>query len=100
MRSFFSAIWLLLSLKCEHSSQFISEGLDGDLTKVEQWAVRLHYLTCTSCRRFRNSMEFLRTAASQMATTSEDELVTLGSEFQLSPKARLRIEQAMGSDQA
>ncbi len=81
----------MLSLKCEHSSRFISEGLDDDLGKVERWAVRLHFMTCHSCRRFRQSMEFLRGAAKHTGQLADDQLESLSPDFQLSKDARSRI---------
>ena len=91
MRSFFAAVWLLLSLKCEKSSRFISEGLDGDLSKVEAWSVKLHFITCKSCRRFRESMDFLRMAARKSGQITEDQLDSLSPDFQLTTDARDRI---------
>ena len=99
MRSFFAAVWLLLSLKCEHSSRFISEGLDEDLTKVEQWAVRLHFITCRSCRRFRESMEMLQKVAKQTGQATEDQLSSLSRDFQLSAEAKARISTAISAEE-
>ena len=99
MRSFFAAVWLLLSLKCDHSSRFISEGMDNDLSKVEQWAVRLHFLTCRSCRRFRKSMEMLQQLARQTGEATDEQLQNLSRDFHLSAEARDRIAAVISAEE-
>lgn len=62
MKQFFSAAKLILTLRCEQSTHIVSESLDRDLSAVERWAVRLHYISCWSCRRFGKQIRHLREA--------------------------------------
>ncbi len=56
----FSAMKLILTLRCEQSTQIVSDSLDRDLSFAERWAVRLHYIGCWSCRRFGRQIRQLR----------------------------------------
>lgn len=64
---------------------------------MEAWSVRLHFLTCSSCRRFRESMLFLRQAAKQSGQIAEDKLDSLSPDFQLTDAARDRISSSLSS---
>lgn len=88
MKKIFSAAKLILTLRCEQSTHIVSESLDRDLSAVEQWAVRLHYIGCWSCRRFGKQMRQLREALRlHPERTSED--------ASLSPEAMQRIRDAI-----
>ena len=67
MKKLLSAAKLMLTLKCEQSTRIVSESLDRKLSPVERWAVRLHYVSCWSCRRFGKQ---LRMMARRIATPS------------------------------
>lgn len=58
--SFIRSMKLILSLKCREASALIAEGADRELTSAERWALRLHLAYCSSCRRFRQQLAFLR----------------------------------------
>lgn len=85
---FFSAIKLILTLKCEHSTHIVSESLDRDLSFAERWAVRLHYIGCWSCRRFGKQIRQLREMIRQHPDRPQE---TAG----LSADAMRRIEEAI-----
>lgn len=88
MKRLLSALKLLLTLKCEQSTRIISQSLDQELSSVERWAVRLHYLSCYSCRRFGVQIHQLKTALRMCPEkTSED--------LRLPPEAVQRIEDAI-----
>ena len=70
--SFWKAFKLLLTLHCEESSRLLSEGFERDLSLVEWWAVRLHFLSCKACRRFHRQLSFLQEAARQHQEKSRD----------------------------
>ena len=91
MKKFFAAAKLILTLKCEQSSRIVSDSMDRDLTSVERWAVRLHYIGCWSCRRFGRQMRQLREAFQSypQRTTDSDTL---------SDEALERIRQAIQRD--
>ena len=73
MKEFLSAAKLILTLKCEKSSQLVSDSLDRDLSAVERWAVRLHYIACWSCRRFGKQVRQIREAFEQYPQRTTDE---------------------------
>ena len=87
-----SAIKMLLALKCEESTRLVSEALDRDLPAVERWAVRLHAVSCRSCRPFRRQVIFMRETLQQRFA-----LESAGSDdaFRLSDEARTRIAQVI-----
>lgn len=88
MKGVLSALRLILTLHCQESTRLISDGLDRRLTFAERWAVRLHYLSCWSCRRFRRQLELLRAAARGQGGAGE-------STPALSPETRAKILDAL-----
>ena len=88
MKNWLAALNLILTLKCEHSTRIVSESLDRDLSAVERWAVRLHYISCSSCRRFGEQVRQLRESFRLHSDQVSDQQ-------QLSPDALRRIEDAI-----
>lgn len=86
-RGFWKSIWYVVSLTCDESSRLLSDAMDRDLTSVERTALRMHNLTCKSCRRFIEQLEFLRRAASG-AVLSQNRKA-------LSPEARNRLRESI-----
>ena len=86
LRNFGSAVVLILTLKCEHSTRIVSESFDRDLSFAECWAVRLHYIGCWSCRRFGKQMKQMRDAVRKRMPHAD---------ATLSPEALKRIEDAI-----
>ena len=64
--SIVKAIRMLLALHCDESTLLISSGQDRTLAPVERWAVRLHLISCRSCRRFRKQVQYLQDAARRL----------------------------------
>ncbi len=64
-RGFWKSIWFVLTLTCDESSRVLSDAMDRDLTRVERIALRMHNLTCKSCKRFIDQLDFLRKSASK-----------------------------------
>jgi len=87
-----SAIKMLLALKCDESTRLISEALDRDLPAVERWAVRLHAVSCRSCRPFRRQLIFLREALQRRSAL---ESAGGADALRLSDGARSRIARAI-----
>ena len=56
---------MLLTLRCEESTRLMSEEYHRDLTSVERWAVRLHFISCAYCRRVKNQWNLLQKAATK-----------------------------------
>jgi predicted anti-sigma-YlaC factor YlaD len=50
---------------CKEVHRLTSEGLDRDLTVVEQARIRMHLPICAGCRNFGNQMQLLRQAMRQ-----------------------------------
>ena len=69
--SFWRAIKLLLTLHCEESARLQSEALERNLTGVERWAVRLHFLSCRACRNFKRQLRFIQEAARRQSARTE-----------------------------
>lgn len=91
MKNFLAAMKLILTLKCEQSTQLVSDSYDRELSWVERWAVRLHYIACWSCRRFGKQLRQLRTTFQQYPErTLDDE--------GLSDDAMNRIKNAIQQD--
>ncbi|HXH61890.1 MAG TPA: zf-HC2 domain-containing protein [Fimbriimonadaceae bacterium] len=66
-RNFWQTIWFVLRLTCDESARLLSDSMDRDLTRTERTALRLHNLTCKSCKRFVRQLQFLREAAPKVA---------------------------------
>lgn len=59
--------WLrLLTASCEEITRLASQELDRPLTRGERFALRLHLLYCSACRRFRQQIRGLREAMHRM----------------------------------
>jgi len=93
--SFLRSINLILTLKCREASALIAEGTDRELTASERWALRLHLAYCSSCRRFRQQLAFLR----RLWTALERRLATgdVPLEENLSDSARQRLQRMIDS---
>jgi len=83
-----SAIKLLLTLTCDESTRLVSESLDRGLRPAERWAVRLHAVSCRSCRRYRKQLAFLRAAIARLG--HGDAEASASSSLGLGAKERIR----------
>ena len=72
---------MLLTLRCEESTRLMSEGFHRDLTGVERWSVRLHFISCNYCRRIKKQWALLQQTASRRTEAMNE----------LSEEARRRI---------
>lgn len=63
------AIKLLLTLRCEESTRLMSDAKHRDLTGVERWAVRLHQVSCSYCRKVAEQLRLVDEAARKRAAT-------------------------------
>ena len=92
MKKTIAAIRLLLTLTCHESTRLLSAAEDRKLTGVESWALRLHFIGCHSCRRFRVQLHHLRRIASCRQSSEVTEMIGDGA---LSAAARQRIAAAV-----
>ncbi|MDG3005056.1 zf-HC2 domain-containing protein [Paludisphaera mucosa] len=82
----------ILTLRCASASELASQQLDGPLPTPERLALAGHLLVCSSCRRFRGQIRFLREACRRRAAGPQADAI--GPEA-LSAEARGRIAQAL-----
>jgi hypothetical protein len=59
----------LLNLSCREASRLISESLDRQLTRHDRWALGLHMLLCSACRKFAHQCQWLRDVLANMPDT-------------------------------
>ena len=67
--SIWRALVMLLTLRCDDSTRLMSEECERTLTPVERWAVRLHFLSCRYCHRFRKQLRLIQRAAKERGET-------------------------------
>lgn len=60
-------VWKILTLPCSEAARLSSESLDRPLPAHDRLAVRLHTVSCASCRRYRRQLLTLRKAATHLA---------------------------------
>ncbi len=89
------SIKMLLALKCDESTRLVSQSLDQNLPTLERWAVRLHAISCRSCRRFRHQTMLIRSAIQQRLDV---ESVTDVERTRLSDEASSRIATAVAEN--
>ncbi|MEM6330674.1 MAG: hypothetical protein AAF790_10540 [Planctomycetota bacterium] len=58
---------MLLTLRCEESTHLMSDSCHRDLTAVERWAVWLHQLVCSYCRKVAAQLKVVDEAARRRA---------------------------------
>ncbi len=93
--SVFSAIKLILTLKCEQSNRLISQSFDADLSRCERLAVRLHVLMCRSCRKFKKKLRLLHEMLQQDELSSV--IATSMKDITLSTEDKNRIQKSLSS---
>jgi hypothetical protein len=84
-----------ISPSCKDATRLQSESMDRKLSGWEQMGLTLHLLLCKWCRRYRQQLGFLRSAAHQC----DEHQVTRRPEG-LSAEARERIKQKIKANQA
>jgi len=57
----------LLFAHCDEMSAVASESFDRDLSRAERFALRLHLLYCSACRRAGGQMRAIRRAMGRLA---------------------------------
>jgi hypothetical protein len=61
----FREMRMILSLSCEEASHLTSDALDRELSRSERWALRLHVLICSGCRRLKQQLDVMRAVLSK-----------------------------------
>jgi hypothetical protein len=85
---------VVLSPSCKEATRLQSESMDRKLSVWERMGLSLHLLLCKWCRRYRQQLGFLRSAAHQC-----DEHQASQRPECLSTEARERIKQKMKASQ-
>lgn len=92
-----SAIIKLLTLRCRESSELLSAAQDGELSRMDRWALRAHLFICGPCRKYQRQIRNLRRIiddALHRLETSEDL-----HDRRLSDEARNRLRSLIESRQ-
>ena len=84
--------WLIrITPSCQDMTRLLSEGMDRPHPLGIRIKMRLHFLICKWCERYKNQLVFLRQALSRKPDTLEGEVA--GSSTSLSPEAKDRLKQ-------
>ena len=86
-------IFRILNSPCKDMSHRISHALDDELPPAERFALRLHLLYCTSCRRYKRQVSAIRAAFRDVAERLHSDTLRPGPT--LSSAARARILHAV-----
>ena len=58
---------LILTLRCDQSSQLMSKSQDSPLSKPERWALSFHLCICRFCRKYRRQLKLLHEITTKIA---------------------------------
>ena len=58
-------------LNCRQATEKASALLDGELTRSERWALRLHLMMCHHCRRYLRQLRLTLHIVRRLANTAE-----------------------------
>lgn len=79
-------------LSCKEVTQLVSESLDRDLRVYQRMSMRVHFLMCKFCSRYRKQLFILRDAI-RLHCEHDKEMDAHGS--CLSPEAKERIGKSL-----
>jgi len=80
---------------CEEVTQLVSESMDRTLPLGKRIAVRIHFLGCRFCRRFRRQLLLIRKAGQYYKDNAAEDK----DDHSLSPEAIERIKQSLKSSE-
>lgn len=80
-------------LTCKEVTRLVSESLDRTLPLSQRLALRIHFMMCRYCRRFREQVIFIRALVNQLSGEKETE--SPPEWMSLSEQARGRILQTL-----
>ena len=87
----------LMMCSCEEVTRFVSASLDRGLPWYHRVRLRMHFLMCVLCRRYRDQVRFIRHALRSHAERLENQETPLPAG--LSPESRERIKRALGGEE-
>ena len=85
----------LLTLRCREATALLSAAEDGELSRVNRWALRSHLLICDPCRRFRRQLHKLARIIDAAVKRLETDGRLPG--VRLSDEARQRLRELIAS---
>jgi predicted anti-sigma-YlaC factor YlaD len=80
-------------LNCKQTSQLVSQSLDRRLTMRERFAVRIHLLMCTYCKRFSQQLLAIRLGLERMTTSMEQD-----TQLHMPSESKARIAKVLASE--
>jgi predicted anti-sigma-YlaC factor YlaD len=66
-REILKNILRILTLTCDQAAQLMSHAQDIQLNRLERWALSVHLLICSFCRKYNRQLKLLRSVLSRMA---------------------------------
>jgi hypothetical protein len=76
--------------KCHDITRLISESMDRPVSLRTRIAIRIHYVVCAWCERYRDQLGFLREAVRSFPTEDPEKI-----RGKLSPETRTRLKVAL-----
>ena len=92
---FITAIWFILTAKCNDATHAFSDEFDGLVSGSEWWAGRLHLMACGNCRRFRKQLVLLERLFAAMPAEWRKRLLDDQPKRLLSPELAQRLRRAI-----
>ena len=85
----------LLTLRCRDSAALLSAAQDGELRRLDRWALHLHLLICGPCRAYRRQLRKLSRIIDAAMKRLEGDGRLPG--VRLSDESRLRLRELIES---
>ncbi len=58
---------------CREVTQLVLQSQDRALTPIERWSLRLHWLACDGCNRFRRQAQLIQLAMDRWRDKANDD---------------------------
>jgi hypothetical protein len=81
---------LILTITCGRASQLTSDSFERKLLRHERWALKIHKLSCWSCRQFERQLHFVRNALQRIR---QREQLSLDQGEKLDPAFKQQLKQ-------
>lgn len=82
-----------LTAECREVTPLISRDVDGELTALERFKIRVHFFICDGCRRYSSQIGAMRSVFEKFGERGDGEI-------RLSEQAKGRMKEALRSTQA
>ncbi len=88
-----AGVLLILTCKCDQAMPLHSDSLDRPLSFSERWALRLHQLVCSNCRRVSRQLQWLHGTLARIPVEVRERLYLRA--CMLLPETKSRIKQRL-----